>query len=130
MRANRKRDTQPEMAVRSAAHRLGLRYRVATRPLPDQRFTADLVFRTARVAVFIDGCFWHGCPDHGTSPRTNSSYWGPKLTRNRARDKAVMEALRAAGWVGLRIWEHEDPEVAARHIAATVDSALDQTSER
>ncbi len=120
MQGNRKRDTRPELAVRKAVHRLGLRYRVACRPLPRERFTADLVFRSARVAVFIDGCFWHGCPEHFSSPRTNASYWGPKIVRNQARDAAAMTALRAAGWVGLRIWEHEAPDLAAERIARAV----------
>jgi DNA mismatch endonuclease (patch repair protein) len=123
MQANRKRDTQPELAVRKAVHRLGLRYRVACRPLPSKRFTADLVFPSERVAVFVDGCFWHGCPEHFSSPRTNASYWGPKIARNQARDAAAMAALKAAGWIGLRIWEHEDPSQAASHVAEAVLSA-------
>lgn len=123
MQGNRKRDTRPELAVRKAAHRLGLRYRVACRPLPGQRFTADLVFPSARVAVFVDGCFWHGCPEHFSSPRTNASYWGPKIARNQARDAAAMAALRGAGWVGLRIWEHEAPDLAADRIAKAVRQA-------
>jgi len=126
MQGNRKRDTKPELAVRKAIHRLGLRYRVARRPLPAARFTADLVFPSVRVAVFIDGCFWHGCPEHFSSPRTNASYWGPKIARNQARDAAAMTALRAAGWVGLRIWEHEAPDLAADRIAKTVHQARDE----
>ena len=86
MRGNRKRDTRPEVGLRKAVHGLGLRYRVAARPLADGRWTADLVFPRARVAVFLDGCFWHGCPAHFTPPRTNGTYWGPKIARNRARD--------------------------------------------
>lgn len=125
MQGNRKRDTRPEVEVRKAVHRLGLRYRVSRRPLPDQRFTADLVFAAARVAVFVDGCFWHGCSEHFTPPRTNASYWGPKIARNQARDAAAMMALQEAGWVGLRIWEHEPPEQAARRIAKTVSGARD-----
>ena len=123
MQGNRKRDTRPEMAVRRAVHGLGLRYRVARRPLPGQRFTADLVFPAARVAVFVDGCFWHGCPEHFVPPRTNASYWGPKIARNQARDAAAIAALRVAGWIGLRVWEHEPPDLAARRIADTVRDA-------
>jgi DNA mismatch endonuclease, patch repair protein len=123
MQGNRKRDTRPELAVRKAVHRLGLRYRVASRPLPSERFTADLVFSSARVAVFVDGCFWHGCPEHFSSPRTNASYWGPKIARNQARDAAAMAALRAAGWVGLRVWEHEAPDLAADRIVRAVRHA-------
>lgn len=121
MKGNRKRDTGPEIAVRRAVHRLGLRYRVACRPLPDRRFTADLVFPASRVAVFVDGCFWHGCEEHFTPPRTNASYWGPKIARNRARDLAALDALQEAGWVGLRVWEHEEPALAAKRIAEAVN---------
>jgi DNA mismatch endonuclease, patch repair protein len=123
MRANRKRDTRPELAVRKAVHRLGLRYRVACCPLPGKRFTADLVFSSARVAVFVDGCFWHGCPEHFTPPQTNAPYWGPKIARNQARDAAAMAALRAAGWIGLRIWEHEPPDLAADRVSEAVRHA-------
>lgn len=121
MRGNRKRDTGPEVAVRRAVHRLGLRYRVACRPLQDQRFTADLVFPGPRVAVFVDGCFWHGCSEHFAPPRTNASYWEPKIARNKARDLAAIAALQRAGWVGLRIWEHEEAAQAAERIAETVN---------
>jgi DNA mismatch endonuclease, patch repair protein len=120
MQSNRKRDTRPEVAVRRAAHALGLRYRVAARPLPGHRWTADLVFSRARVAVFVDGCFWHACPEHFSPPRTNSSYWGPKIERNQARDAAADSALAAHGWTSLRVWEHERPEDAASRIAAAV----------
>lgn len=123
MRGNRKRDTRPEIAVRKAVHRLGLRYRVACRPLSDQRFTADLVFPGPRVAVFVDGCFWHGCSEHFAPPRTNASYWGPKIARNKARDLAALTALQEAGWTGLRIWEHEEPVRAAGRIAEIVRQA-------
>src|SRR5919107_2002682 len=109
MRSNRGRDTSPELAVRRAAHALGLRYRVDARPLPEVNRRADLVFTRARVAVFIDGCFWHACPEHGTSPRTNSDYWGPKIARNVERDEETDRLLRDAGWLPLRIWEHEPP---------------------
>lgn len=123
MQGNRKRDTRPELAVRKVVHRLGLRYKIACRPLPGQRFTADLVFPSARVAVFVDGCFWHGCPEHFSSPRTNTSYWGPKIARNQARDAVAMAALRAAGWIGLRVWEHEAPDLAAARIVKVVRQA-------
>src|SRR5688572_15588767 len=79
MQGNRKRDTSPEVALRRAVHALGLRYRVACRPLETKRWTADLLFTRARVAVFVDGCFWHGCPVHFTAPRTNAGYWSPKI---------------------------------------------------
>jgi DNA mismatch endonuclease, patch repair protein len=123
MRGNRKRDTEPEVALRRAVHGLGLRYRVAARPLSDRPWTADLVFPRARVAVFLDGCYWHGCPDHYTQPRTNAGYWGPKIERNRARDAIVERDLKMAGWTSLRIWEHEPTVAAAARVAAVVRQA-------
>ncbi len=120
MKANRNRDTRPEVALRSAVHRLGLRYRVAVRPTPKIRRTADLVFSRARVAVFLDGCYWHGCPEHGHVPRTNSPYWSVKLASNRARDEDLNRALRDAGWEVVRVWEHEEVAAAALRIAALV----------
>lgn len=120
MRGNRKRDTTPELALRRAVHARGLRYRVAARPLATHRWTADLVFRAPRVAVFVDGCYWHGCPDHFTPPRTNSGYWGPKIARNRERDARVNQDLAAGGWRVVRIWEHDDPLEAARRVEAVV----------
>jgi len=120
MQGNRRRDTKPEMAVRRAVHALGLRYRVDTRPLPDLNRRADLVFTRAKVAVFVDGCYWHGCPEHGTTAKTNATYWGPKIRRNRSRDGETNRLLGEAGWVTVRIWEHEDALEAARHIASVV----------
>ena len=115
MRANRRRDTSPEMAVRRAVHALGLRYRVDARPLPSLNRRADLVFAGARVAVFVDGCYWHGCPLHGTTAKTNASYWGPKIGGNVQRDLETDRLLAEAGWQSIRVWEHEDPiSVAAR----------------
>ncbi|MEZ6009528.1 MAG: very short patch repair endonuclease [Planctomycetota bacterium] len=115
MQAQRRRDTSAELLVRRAAHRLGLRYFVDRRPLSGLRSKADMVFPTARVAVFVDGCFWHGCPRHGNRPNKNTWYWDEKLRRNRERDYAVNQALTAAGWLAFRVWEHEDAaEVAAR----------------
>jgi DNA mismatch endonuclease (patch repair protein) len=88
--------------------------------VPGFRRSADLVFFGARVAVFIDGCFWHGCPDHGHSPRRNVDYWTPKLARNMARDAETDEVLRTAGWLPMRFWEHDDPEDVSRAIAVEV----------
>jgi DNA mismatch endonuclease (patch repair protein) len=124
MRGNRKRDTRPELLLRRAVHRFGLRYRVATRPLPNRPWTADLVFRSARVAVFVDGCFWHGCPEHYGEPRTNTGYWAPKIARNRERDEVVTRELCEAGWTVVRIWEHEDVAVATERVVSTVTGAL------
>lgn len=120
MQRNTSTDTKPEAAVRSELHRRGLRYRKHSRPVSTIRCRADLVFAKARVAVFVDGCFWHRCPIHGTSPRSNSEYWAAKLDRNVARDRANDAALRHAGWRVVRVWEHEEPEAAADRIARVV----------
>lgn len=121
MLANRRRDTRPEMAVRKRLHAAGLRYRVDFAPLSqDRRRRADVVFTRQRIAVFVDGCFWHGCPKHLTAPKSNVDYWGPKIARNRERDHETSANLRAAGWTVLRYWEHEDPEKVARSIIAAV----------
>ncbi|HVA89820.1 MAG TPA: very short patch repair endonuclease [Chloroflexota bacterium] len=120
MQGNRSRDTKPELALRSALHALGLRYRVSTRPLPGLRCTADLVFRPATVAVFVDGCFWHGCPRHGRRVVTNAEYWSAKIARNQQRDQRVDDALLAAGWLPVRVWEHESVQEAALRIAYVV----------
>jgi DNA mismatch endonuclease (patch repair protein) len=120
MQGNRKRDTGPELAIRRAAHALGLRYLVARRPLPGRPWSADLVFPRLRLAVFVDGCYWHGCPQHFAPPRTNVGYWGPKIERNRSRDLVVSAELCQAGWMVLRVWEHEDPALAAHRVAAAV----------
>ena len=122
MLANRGRDTSPELLIRSLVHGFGLRFRVDTRPLPHLRRTADLVFRPARVAVFIDGCFWHGCPLHGRVPKHNTGYWGPKLARTKERDQKDDEALHADGWAVIRLWEHE----LSGHIIDVVATQLSQ----
>jgi DNA mismatch endonuclease (patch repair protein) len=124
MRGNRKRDTKPEIALRRALHARGLRYRVAARPLTEKPWTADIVFSRARVAVFVDGCYWHGCPEHYAEPRTNAAYWVPKIERNRARDLIVDQDLAAAGWTSLRIWEHEPTLAATERVGAVVRAAL------
>lgn len=116
------RDTRPEMALRRLLHAAGLRYRVDRAPLPGLRRRADVVFGPARVAVFVDGCFWHGCPDHGTRPRTNEQWWSDKLERNRQRDLDTETRLLAAGWQVLRVWEHEDPAAAAQRVRAAVQT--------
>jgi len=124
MRGNRKRDTKPELAVRRLLHARGYRYRVnAPIVLLTVRVRPDIVFRAARVAIFIDGCFWHGCPKHGTQPKSNSHYWSSKIERNIARDRIYDRALRSAGWAVVRIWEHDDPERAADRISARLAKA-------
>jgi DNA mismatch endonuclease (patch repair protein) len=119
MQGNRGIDTQPEFAVRSALHRRGLRFRTNV-AASGGRCRADIVFPRQRIAVFVDGCFWHRCPEHGVSPRTNSSYWEAKLDRNVARDRRNDEALRAAGWTVVRVWEHDDPAGVALRIEALI----------
>jgi DNA mismatch endonuclease (patch repair protein) len=116
MRANRRTDTKPEIAVRSALHALGLRFRKDHPIRLEHRIVRpDIVFTRHKLAIFIDGCFWHCCPTHGNIPKANSAYWQPKLARNVARDEAVDRELTAAGWQPIRAWEHEQPaEVAAR----------------
>lgn len=120
MQANKSRDTIPELLVRRAVHSLGLRYRVGFRPIPGLRRTADLVFTRAKVAVFVDGCFWHGCPEHYTAPRSNCEFWRLKLAGNRARDVQTTKILESAGWVVLRFWTHEQPDVIAKTIRTEV----------
>ena len=120
MRAQRERDTGIERAIRSLLHARGLRFRVHRRLLKGSRREVDVVFRGAKVAVFVDGCFWHGCPEHSTVPRSNRTYWEPKLARNVARDREVDAALRTAGWLPLHMWEHEPLEA----VVPRIESAL------
>lgn len=124
MRGNRGRDTRPEVALRSALHRRGLRFRKDARPEASLPCRADVVLRRAKVAVFLDGCFWHRCPEHGVSPRSNAPYWQAKLDRNVARDRRNDEQLRAAGWLVVRVWEHEEPGRAAERVEAAVRACL------
>lgn len=123
MRSNRGRDTTPELAIRRRVHAQGLRYRVNARPERQLRRTADLLFTRARVAVFVDGCFWHGCPQHHTVAKANAAYWADKVTSNRARDAQTTSILSAAGWTVLRIWEHVPPDEASALIVRTVQAA-------
>jgi DNA mismatch endonuclease (patch repair protein) len=125
MRRNPRRDTKPEVAVRSALHARGLRFRKdLPLRLPTRIVRPDVVFTKAQLALFIDGCFWHRCPLHGNQPRANSDYWGPKLDRNVARDRLVDEALTDEGWRVIRVWEHE----SAGDVAERVKRALDLPS--
>jgi DNA mismatch endonuclease, patch repair protein len=118
MRANRRKDTKPELALRRALHAQGYRYRKDYRlELAGARVRPDIAFTARRVAVFVDGCFWHCCPQHGSQPANNTWYWEPKLARNVERDRAADAALDAAGWSVVRIWEHESLEAA---VAAVV----------
>ena len=122
MQANRSRDTKPELALRRRLHAMGLRYRVCARPIPEVRHQADIVFRPAKVAVEVRGCFWHGCPDHHRAPSANSAYWSAKVERNKARDLATERRLAEAGWTLVVIWEHEPVEKAAERVASEVRS--------
>lgn len=122
MQSNKGRDTKPELALRSAAHALGLRYRVSVRPIRELRRTADLVFPRLKVAVFLDGCFWHGCPEHHTVAATNAAFWAEKVESNRARDRDTDRRLADAGWTSIRVWEHEDPNAAAERIREIVSA--------
>jgi DNA mismatch endonuclease, patch repair protein len=119
MRGNRRVDTRPERAVRSLLWRRGLRFRKDLRlRLPTGASARpDIVFPRARLAVFVDGCYWHGCPQHARLPAVNVDYWRPKIEGNVARDRRADAALADAGWTVLRVWEHEDVEAAAERIA-------------
>ena len=120
MRGNRSRDTKPELRLRSCLHALGLRYRVSIRPLASIRRTADVVFTGAHVAVFVDGCYWHGCPDHYRPAKRNTEFWSEKIEKNRERDSETDRLLKEAGWIVIRIWEHEDASAAAHRVKETV----------
>jgi DNA mismatch endonuclease (patch repair protein) len=119
MQGNRGRDTGPEVALRSALHRRGLRFRKSWSP-PGLRSRGDVAFPARRVIVFVDGCFWHRCPQHGVQPSTNARYWSAKLDRNVARDRRNDHVLAAAGWTVVRVWEHEPAELAAERIEVLV----------
>lgn len=118
MKGNRSTDTRPEVALRSELHRRGLRFRkgVGLRPA-DRLRRVDIVFPRERLAVFVDGCFWHGCAEHGNRPKVNTEYWSAKLARNVARDREVDRELASAGWTVIRVWEHEDVSAASDRIA-------------
>jgi DNA mismatch endonuclease (patch repair protein) len=120
MRSNKGRDTGPEVAIRRAIHARGLRYFVNRRPVRTIRRTADILFPRQRVAVFVDGCFWHGCADHHTVASTNAEYWAKKVASNRRRDSETDALLAAAGWTVVRIWEHEAVDAAADLIQQTI----------
>lgn len=119
-------DTKPEMLLRRRLHAEGLRYRVDQQVLPGLRRRADLVFTRARVAVFIDGCFWHRCPEHGTLPKANAAWWRAKLNRNVERDRDTDARLRDADWIVVRVWEHDIRDHLERvvlHVRNTVEAS-------
>ncbi|WP_419179660.1 very short patch repair endonuclease [Mycolicibacterium austroafricanum] len=113
MSKQRRRDTEPELMVRRILFRRGIRYRVDAKPEPDIRCKADIVWRRLRLVVFIDGCFWHGCPVHATRPKANVDWWAQKLDGNIRRDRRIDAELAALGWTVMRFWEHEDPSLVA-----------------
>ncbi|WP_330452347.1 MULTISPECIES: very short patch repair endonuclease [unclassified Streptomyces] len=115
------RDTAPEVAVRKLLHASGYRYRLNERVPHMSRRTIDIAFTRAKVAVFLDGCFWHGCPEHATQPKSNAEWWRQKLDRNMARDAETTAHLVAEGWTVLRFWEHQAPVQVADTVAEVVD---------
>ncbi|WP_428342366.1 very short patch repair endonuclease [Mycobacterium sp.] len=122
MTAIRRRDTKPEVRLRSALHRLGYRFRKDHPIRIDEKLIRpDIAFTKRRVAVFVDGCFWHCCPEHGRQPSANSEYWSPKLEGNVRRDRGQTTALQSAGWMVLRFWEHEEQG----SVVATIKHALE-----
>ena len=120
MQVTRRRDTPCEMALRSELTRLGLRYRTHKCPVSNSRRQADILFVSARITVFVDGCFWHGCPRHGTWPKKHARWWREKIEANQRRDRDTDHVLRNNGWTVVRLWAHEDMTKAARKIAAMV----------
>lgn len=121
MTSNRRTDTAPERALRSILYRRGLRFRKDHRvDLVDRRVRVDIAFPRRRLAVFVDGCFWHRCPEHATDPITNGGFWHEKLRRNVDRDCSVNLSLRLGGWMVLRFWEHADPVDAAQAVVETL----------
>lgn len=123
MQGNKGRDSVPERKLRTQLYQRGLRYRVNARPLPGLRRTADVVFPRLRIAVFVDGCYWHGCPEHYRPSRANQQFWHTKIEGNRARDVETDRLLAAAGWTAIRVWEHEVPQPAADRVETAVRDA-------
>jgi DNA mismatch endonuclease (patch repair protein) len=113
------------MRLRSALHRRGFRFRKNVRPVSAVRCRADIVFASAQLAIFVDGCFWHGCPEHGVRPRTNSDYWDAKLAANVERDRLNDDQLAALGWQVIRVWEHEPFELAAERVSRALLSRVE-----
>ena len=125
MRSNRRSDTKPEVSLRSMLHRSGLRFRkdYPIRLSSGKIVHADVAFTRLKAAVFVDGCFWHSCPQHGTIPKSNQDYWVPKLKQNVDRDRSTDQELQSSGWRVLRFWEHVDPEVATMAVLSAIDQS-------
>lgn len=117
-------DTGPERRLRILLHARGHRYRLGYRPVASVRCYPDILFVRAKVAVFVDGCFWHGCPEHASWPKSNAEWWRRKIARTRARDIFLATTLSEAGWLVLRIWEHQDPEEAADLVELALDHRI------
>jgi len=124
LKRQRQRDTKPELALRRELHRRGLRYRIEM-PVVDRRRRHDIVFSSAKVVVDVRGCFWHGCPDHGTLPKANAEWWRAKLAANRERDLDTESRLSEAGWSFIVVWEHDEPVATADLVESTVHHRLD-----
>ena len=129
MAAVGRRDTPQEMTIRKALFRAGCRYKTQFRPLSDHRWTADIAFTKAKVLVFVDGCYWHGCPIHGSIPKTNREWWTAKIGRNVERDREATRVLTERGWTVVRVWSHEDPTAAAESILKILKRKPTQTAE-
>lgn len=123
MQSNKSRDTTVEVRLRSALYRSGLRFRKNVRPIPGLRCSADVVFPRWRVAVFVDGCYWHSCPIHRTTPKTNADWWAAKLSSTVARDATSRRALEREGWTVIQVWEHEDVSFAVTKVLAALEAA-------
>lgn len=117
----RQKGTRCEVELRRALHARGLRYRLQVPLLTKPRRVADIVFTRRKLAIFVDGCFWHGCPEHGTSPKSNADFWRDKIETNKRRDLDTNRRLTEAGWRVLRVWEHEDTEEAADRIMKALE---------
>ncbi|PDT60540.1 very short patch repair endonuclease [Bradyrhizobium diazoefficiens] len=126
MKRTAQRDNAGERKLRSELHRRGLRFRLHRRILVGSRRTVDIAFPASKTAVFIDGCFWHGCPEHGTWPKNNREWWRAKIQGNIARDRDTDRRLVDAGWTVVRVWAHEAVETAARRIETAVMRGLRQ----
>nr|WP_110468703.1 very short patch repair endonuclease [Williamsia limnetica] len=122
MREQRRRDTAAEMRIRRLLHAVGIRYRVDVKLEPDMRTRGDIVWRGLLLVVFVDGCFWHGCPVHATRPKSNADWWAEKLDANVRRDRATDAELRSRGWTVLRFWEHDPPDDAVRTIRCSLSN--------
>ena len=126
MQTNVPRDTTPEVVLRSALHHVGLRYRKDVSPESSLKCKADIVFRRERICIFVDGCFWHGCPRHFQTPGTNSSWWEEKINDNRRRDRVKRRRLREHGWAVMRVWEHEITTSNLHHVVGRIVSIVRQ----